>query len=64
LPITIAANIIQELSEYIKIKEEIEINLKEQEILYGNKKIKFDLDPAKKKRLIDGLDEISIYLKE
>jgi 3-isopropylmalate/(R)-2-methylmalate dehydratase small subunit len=62
LPITIAANIIQELSEYSKRKKEIEINLKEQEILYGNKKIKFDLDPAKKKRLIDGLDEISMSL--
>ena len=64
LPITIAANIIQELSEYSKRKEEIEINLKEQEILYGNKKIKFDLDPAKKKRLIDGLDEISMSLEK
>jgi len=64
LPITIAANIIQELSEYSKRKKEIEINLKEQEILYGNKKIKFDLDPAKKKRLIDGLDEISKSLEK
>ena len=64
LPITIAANIIQELSEYSKRKKEIEINLKEQEILYGNKKIKFDLDPAKKKRLIDGLDEISMSLEK
>ena len=63
LPITIA-NIIQELSEYSKRKKEIEINLKEQEILYGNKKIKFDLDPAKKKRLIDGLDEISMSLEK
>ena len=49
LPIIVDENILQELSEYSKRKEEIEINLENQEILYGNKKIKFDLDPAKKK---------------
>ena len=54
LPIIVDENILQELSEYSKRKEEIEINLENQEILYGNKKIKFDLDPAKKKRLLEG----------
>ena len=49
LPIILDENILQELSECGKRKEEIEINLENQEILYGNKKIKFDLDPAKKK---------------
>jgi 3-isopropylmalate/(R)-2-methylmalate dehydratase small subunit len=64
LPITISENIIQELSEYSKRKEEVEINLENQKILYGNKSIKFDLDPAKKIRLLEGLDDIGQSLKK
>ena len=60
LPIQVSENIIQELSEYSKRKEEIEINLENQEILYGNKSIKFNLDLAKKIRLIEGLDDIGM----
>ena len=56
--------IIQELSEYSKRKEEIEVNLVKQEILYGNKSINFDLDPAKKKRLLEGLDDIGLSLEK
>ena len=58
LPIIIDENTLQELSEYSSSKEEIEINLENQEVLYGDKKIKFELDPAKKKRLLEGLDDI------
>ena len=64
LPIKVSENIIQELSEYSKRKEEVEINLENQEILYGNKSIKFDLDPAKKKRLQEGLDDIGMSLEK
>ena len=64
LPININENVIQELSEYSKRKEEIEINLENQEILYGNKSVKFDLDPAKKIRLLEGLDDISMTLEK
>ena len=64
LPIKISENVIQELSEYSKRKEEIEINLENQEILYGNKSVKFDLDPAKKLRLLEGLDDISMSLEK
>jgi len=64
LPIIVDENILQELSECSKRKEEIEINLENQEILYGNKKIKFDLDPAKKKRLLEGLDDIGMSLEK
>jgi 3-isopropylmalate/(R)-2-methylmalate dehydratase small subunit len=62
LPIIIDENTLQELSEYSSRKEEIEINLENQEVLYGNKKIKFELDPAKKKRLLEGLDDIGMSL--
>ena len=64
LPIKVNDNIVQELSEYSKRKEEIEINLEKQEILYGNKSIKFELDPAKKIRLIEGLDDIGMSLEK
>ena len=39
LPIKLSEEIIKELSEYSKRKEEIEINLENQEILYGNKSL-------------------------
>ena len=64
LPIKIDENIIQELSQYSKRKEEIEINLEKQQILYGNKSVKFEIDPAKKKRLLEGLDDIGMSLEK
>ncbi len=64
LPIILDELIVQELSEYSKRKQEIEINLKEQKIIYGNKSIMFDLDPAKKKRLLEGLDDIGTTLEK
>ena len=44
--------VIIELAEYSKRKEEIEINLENQEIKYGNKISKFDVDAFKKKSSI------------
>ena len=64
LPIIIDEKSIQELSEYSKRKEEIEVDLNEQVILYGNKKLTFDIEPAKKKRLLEGLDNIGLSLKK
>ena len=64
LPIIIDEKFLQELSEYSKRKEEIEVDLTEQVILYGNKKLKFDIEPAKKKRLLEGLDNIGLSLKK
>jgi len=64
LPIVVEEKTIQEIAEYSKRKEEITINLENQEILYGNKSIKFELDSAKKKRLLEGLDDIGTSLKQ
>ena len=64
LPIIINEKSIQELHEYSKRKEEIEIDLNDQVILYGNKKLPFDIEPAKKKRLLEGLDNIGLSLKK
>ena len=62
LPITLPEEKIKALSEYSKRKEEISIDLKEQKIIFGNSKIKFDVDPFKKKCLLEGLDDIALSL--
>ena len=64
LPIKIDEQIAIELSEYSKRKEEVEVDLTEQVIIYGNKKLTFDIEPEKKKRLLEGLDNIGLSLKK
>ena len=64
LPITLNEKKIQELIKYSERKESIEINLAEQEILFGNNKIKFEIDPFKKKCLLNGLDDIALSLEK
>jgi len=64
LPIKIDEQVISELAEYSKRKEEIEINLENQEIKYGNKISKFDVDAFKKKCLIEGLDYIALSMEK
>jgi len=62
LPIILAEEKIKELSEYSKRKEEISIDLKYEKIIFGNSEIKFDIDPFKKKCLLEGLDDIALSL--
>ena len=64
LPINIDEQVISELAEYSKRKEEVEINLEKQEIRYGNKISKFDVDAFKKKCLIEGLDDIALSMEK
>ena len=64
LPIVLDEKNIQELSEYSKRQEIIEIKLESQEIIFGNKTFKFDLDAFKKKCLMEGLDDIALSFKK
>jgi len=64
LPIILEDEKIKELSEYAKRKEEISINLSDEKILYGNNEINFNIDPFKKKCLLEGLDDIALSLKK
>ena len=64
LPIILDEKKIEELVEYSKRKESIEVNLTEQEIKFGNKIIKFEIDSFKKKCLLDGLDDIAMSLEQ
>ena len=63
LPIKIEENSIREISEYSKRKEKIEVNLQNQEIKFGNKIKKFEIDKFKKKCLLEGLDDIALSLE-
>ena len=64
LPIIVQENIVKELGECSGRKENIEIKLSEQEIIYDNKSHKFKLDLFKKKCLIEGLDDIALSLEK
>ena len=64
LPVKIDEQSVLELAEYSKRKEEIYVNLENQEIKFGNKSIKFDVDAFKKKCLIEGLDDIGLSMEK
>ena len=64
LPIVAKGEIINELKNYSTRKENIEVKLKEQELVYGNKIFKFELDSFKKKCLLEGLDDIALSFKK
>jgi len=64
LPIEITEEEIKDISDYSKRKEEISVNLIDQKIFFGNKEIKFEIDPFKKKCLIEGLDDIALSLEK
>ncbi len=62
LPIILDENKIKDLSEYSNRKEEIEVDLMKEKIIFGNNEIEFKIDPFKKKCLIEGLDDIALSL--
>ena len=64
LPIVLEEEKIKELSEYSKRQKEIEIDLKEEKIVFGNNEIKFEIDTFKKKCLLEGLDDIALSLEK
>ena len=64
LPIILEEEKIKEISEYSTRGEEISIDLNEEKIIFGNNKIKFKIDPFKKKCLLEGLDDIALSLNK
>ena len=64
LPIKVKEEAVLELSDYSKRKEEIEIDLEKQEIFFGNKVLKFEIDEFKKECLINGLDDIALSMEK
>ena len=64
LPIILKEKQIEELIAYSNRKENIEVNLSNQEIIFGNNKIDFEIDTFKKKCLLNGLDDIALSLEK
>ena len=64
LPIKTSEQTVIDLSEYSIRKEEVEVNLQKQEIKFGNKVVKFEIDSFKKKCLIEGLDDIGLSMEK
>ena len=64
LPIVLDEEKIKDLSEYSNREEEIEVNLKDQKIIYGNNELSFEIDQFKKKCIIEGLDDIALSLEK
>ncbi len=64
LPIILDEEKIKEISDYSKRKEQIEIDLPNQKIIYGNNELKFKMDSFKKKCLLEGLDDIALSLEK
>jgi len=64
LPIILNDEKIKQISEYSNRKEEIEVDLYNQKIVFGNNEIKFELDAFKKKCLLEGLDDIALSLEK
>ena len=64
LPIVLNEKKIEELIQYSERKESIEINLPEQAIIFGNKRIKFEVDPFRKECLLNGSDDIALSLEQ
>ena len=64
LPIILNNEKIKQISEYSNRREEIEIDLKNQKILFGNNEFSFEIDSFKKKCLLEGLDDIALSLEK
>ena len=64
LPIILDDEKIREIAEYSNRKEEIEVDLNNQKIIFGNNAINFDIDSFKKKCLLEGLDDIALSLEK
>ncbi len=64
LSIRLDEKIILRLAEYSNRKKEIEVDLEEQVVKFGNEIVNFEVDGFKKKCLLEGLDDIAISMEK
>ena len=55
---------IKNIKKLLKIKDEIELDLNSQKIIFGDEFINFEIDSHRKIRLLEGLDDIDLTLNE
>ncbi|HXG73731.1 MAG TPA: 3-isopropylmalate dehydratase small subunit [Candidatus Nitrosotenuis sp.] len=60
LPITLSKDLVAELSG---IASAVEVDLEAQTIKYDGKTVRFDIEPSRKKTLLEGLDDIAMTLQ-
>ena len=55
---------IEKIKKLLQYKDKIELDLNSQKITFGDKSINFEIDSHRKFRLLEGLDDIDLTLKE
>ena len=55
---------IENIKKLLKFKDKIELDLQSQTINFGSESITFQIDSHRKTRLLEGLDDIDLTLKE
>ena len=55
---------IENIKKLLKFKDKIELDLQSQTITFGSESINFQIDSHRKTRLLEGLDDIDLTLKE
>ena len=55
---------IKNIKKLLEISDEVELDLNSQKIIFGNEFINFEIDSYRKIRLLEGLDDIDLTLKE
>jgi len=64
LPIRLDEKIILHLAEYSNRRKEIEVDLEDQVVKFGNEIVNFEVDGFKKKCLLEGLDDIALSMEK
>ena len=55
---------IEKIKKLLQYKDKLELDLNSQEITFGDESINFEIDLHRKIRLLEGLDDIDLTLKE
>ena len=55
---------IEKIKKLLQFKDKIELDLYSQKIIFGGESINFEIDSHRKIRLLEGLDDIDLTLKE
>ena len=55
---------IEKIHKLLKFEDEVELDLNSQKITLGNESINFEIDSYRKIRLLEGIDDIDLTLKE
>ena len=55
---------VTQVEKLLKVQDCVELDLNSQKITFGNESITFEIDFHRKTRLLEGLDDIDLTLKE